>query len=82
MTMSSTPWTRSEILELLTLIAMIINSTIAAAWHIFVNHKVSFPAKLREEVTLTSHSPFRFSDTMRTQEEETRSGRICEIGVH
>jgi len=42
MTMSSTAWTRSEILELLTLIAMIIISTIAAAWHILMNYKVSF----------------------------------------
>jgi len=80
--MSSTVWTRSEILELLTLITMIIISTIAAAWHIFMCHKVSFPVKLREEVTLTSHSPFRSSDITRTQEEETQSGRICEIGVH
>ena len=82
MTMSSTAWTRSEILELLTLIAMIIISSIAAAWHILMNYKVSFLSKLRGEVTLTSHSPFRSSDTTRTQEEETRPGSICEIGVH
>ena len=46
MTMSATAWTRSEILELLTLIAMIIISIIAAAWHVLMNYKVSFPARL------------------------------------
>jgi hypothetical protein len=53
--MSSKPWTRSELLELLTLIAMIIISTIAAAWHIHMNYRVSLPAKLHEEATLISY---------------------------
>ena len=82
MTMSSTAWTRSEILELLTLIAMIIISTIAAAWHILMNYKVSFLSKLRREVTLTSYLGLRSSDTLKRQEEETQRGRFCDIGVH
>jgi hypothetical protein len=60
MIMSSKPWTRSELLELLTLIAMIIISTIAAAWHILMNHRVSIPAKLHKEAMLISY--LRLSD--------------------
>ena len=82
MTMSPTPWTRSEVLELLTLIAMIIISTIAAVWHIFMNYKVSFLSKLRGEVTLTSYLGPRSSDTLERQEEETQRGHFCDIGVH
>ena len=72
MTMSPIPWTRSEVLELLTLIAMIIISSIAAAWHIFMTYKVSFLWKLRGEVTLTSYLDLRSSDSLKRQEGGTQ----------
>lgn len=80
--MSSTAWTRSEILELLTLIAMIIISTIAAAWHILMNYKVSFLVKLREEVTLTSYLRLPDPATLIRQEKETQQDHARNIGMH
>jgi len=81
MTMFSTPWTRSEILELLTLIAMIIISTIAAAWHILMDYKVSFPAKLRKRITLTSCPHLLDPATLKRQDEETNRGRADDVVV-